>query len=140
MRSEGFFTYSRSAYTNFLHEERKMRRLFFARRAYSTHFTRRVVKKLFQTRVRCFQQLSLSRAPKAPETSTVAEHVTLVINSSFSPLLVGKCTNRQNTLEIRFLSYFLTWKEPYFMLELRKIFYKCKKFTVTTFIVNIFFV
>ena len=44
MRSEGFFTYSRGAYTNFLHEERKMRRLFFARRAYSTHFTRRVVK------------------------------------------------------------------------------------------------
>ena len=36
MRSEGFFTYSRGAYTNFLHEERKMRRLFFARRAYSS--------------------------------------------------------------------------------------------------------
>ena len=47
MRSEGFFTYSRSAYTNFPHEERKMRRLFIARRAYSTHFTRRVVKILF---------------------------------------------------------------------------------------------
>ena len=47
MRSEGVFTYSRSAYTNFLHEERKMRRLFFARRAYSTHFTRRVMKKNF---------------------------------------------------------------------------------------------
>ena len=44
MRSEGFYTYSRGAYTNFLHEERKMRRLFFARRAYSTHFTRRVEK------------------------------------------------------------------------------------------------
>ena len=29
MRSEGFFTYSRGAYTNFLHEERKMHRLFF---------------------------------------------------------------------------------------------------------------
>ena len=40
MRSEGFFTYSRGAYTNFLREERKMRKLFFARRAYSTHFTR----------------------------------------------------------------------------------------------------
>ena len=47
MRSEGFFTYSRGAYTNFLHEERKMRRLFFARRAYSTHFTRRVEKNYF---------------------------------------------------------------------------------------------
>ena len=47
MRSEGFFTYSRCAYTNFLHEERKMRRLFFARRAYNTHFTRRVEKKSF---------------------------------------------------------------------------------------------
>ena len=46
MRSEGFFTYFRGAYTNFLHEERKMRRLFFARMAYSTHFTRRVEKKL----------------------------------------------------------------------------------------------
>ena len=46
MRSEEFFTYSRGAYTNFLHEERKMRRLFFARRAYSTHFTRRVEKNL----------------------------------------------------------------------------------------------
>ena len=45
MRSEGFFTYSRDAYANFLHEERKMRRLFFARRAYSTHFTRRVEKR-----------------------------------------------------------------------------------------------
>ena len=45
MRSEGFFTYSRGAYINFLHEERKMRRLFFARRPYSTHFTRRVEKK-----------------------------------------------------------------------------------------------
>ena len=44
MRSDGFFTYSRGAYTNFLHEERKMRMLFFARRAYSTHFTRRVEK------------------------------------------------------------------------------------------------
>ena len=49
MRSEGFCTYSRGAYTNFLHEERKMRRLFFARRAYSTHFTRRVVKNKFFT-------------------------------------------------------------------------------------------
>ena len=47
MRSEVFFTYSRSAYTNFLHEERKMRRLFFARRAYSTQFTRRVVKIIY---------------------------------------------------------------------------------------------
>ena len=37
-------TYSRGAYTNFLHEERKMRKLFFARRAYSTHFTRHVEK------------------------------------------------------------------------------------------------
>ena len=45
MRSEGFFTHSRGAYTNFLYEERKMRRLFFARRAYSTHFTRRVEKR-----------------------------------------------------------------------------------------------
>ena len=44
MRSEGFFTYSRGAYTNFLHDERKMRMLFFSRRAYSTHFTRRVEK------------------------------------------------------------------------------------------------
>ena len=44
IRSEGFFTYFRGAYTNFLHDERKMRRLFFARRAYSTHFTRRVKK------------------------------------------------------------------------------------------------
>ena len=43
VRAEGD-TYSRGAYTNFLHEERKMRRLFFARRAYSTHFTRRVEK------------------------------------------------------------------------------------------------
>ena len=32
--AEGFFTYSRGAYTNFLHEEHKIRRLFFARRAY----------------------------------------------------------------------------------------------------------
>ena len=47
MRSETLFTYSRGAYTNFLHEERKMRRLFFARRAYNTHFTRRVVKNSF---------------------------------------------------------------------------------------------
>ena len=47
MRSEGFFTYSRGAYTNFLYEERKMRRLFFARKAYSTHFTRCVEKKIF---------------------------------------------------------------------------------------------
>ena len=46
MRSETLFTYSRGAYTNFLHEERKVRRLFFARRAYSTHFTRRVVKNI----------------------------------------------------------------------------------------------
>ena len=45
MRSETFFTYSRGAYTNFLHEERKMRMLFFVRRAYSTHFTRRVEKR-----------------------------------------------------------------------------------------------
>ena len=44
MRSEGFFTYSRGVYTNFLQEERKMHRRFFARRAYSTHFTRRVEK------------------------------------------------------------------------------------------------
>ena len=29
MLPEGFFTYSRGAYTNFLHEERKMCRLFF---------------------------------------------------------------------------------------------------------------
>ena len=47
---EGFFTYSRGAYINFLHEERKMRRLFFARRAYSTHFTCRVEKKWFYSR------------------------------------------------------------------------------------------
>ena len=47
MRSEGFFSYSRGAYTNFLHEERKMRRLFFARRAYNTQFTRRVEKIFF---------------------------------------------------------------------------------------------
>ena len=47
MLSEGFFTYSCGAYTNFLHEERKMRRLFFARRAYSTHLTRRVEKMFF---------------------------------------------------------------------------------------------
>ena len=33
LRSERFFTYSRGANTNFLHEERKMRRLFFDRRA-----------------------------------------------------------------------------------------------------------
>ena len=45
MRSDGFVTYSRGAYTKFLHEEPKMRRLFFARRVYSTHFTRRVEKK-----------------------------------------------------------------------------------------------
>ena len=32
-KSEGFFTYSRGAYINFLHEKRKMRRLIFARRA-----------------------------------------------------------------------------------------------------------
>ena len=36
--------YAPGAYTNFLHEERKMRRLFFARRADSTHFTCRVEK------------------------------------------------------------------------------------------------
>ena len=48
MRSEGFFTYFRGAYTNFLHEERKMRRLFFARRAYSTHFTDRVEKNIIK--------------------------------------------------------------------------------------------
>ena len=69
MRSEGFFTYSRGAYTNFLHEERKMRRLFFARRAYSTHFTRRVMKILvkyfdifhlkFQTDTQPFVQLQI---------------------------------------------------------------------------------
>ena len=47
MQPEGSFTYSRGAYTNFLHEERKMRRLFYARRAYSTHFTRRVEKNTF---------------------------------------------------------------------------------------------
>ena len=35
---------------NFLHEERKMRRLFFARRPYSTHFTRRVEKKYLSNR------------------------------------------------------------------------------------------
>ena len=45
IRSEGFFTYSRGAYTNFRHEKRKMRKLFLARREYSTHFTRRVKKK-----------------------------------------------------------------------------------------------
>ena len=33
MRSEGFFTYPRGAYTNFLHEERKMRRLLCTVRA-----------------------------------------------------------------------------------------------------------
>ena len=44
---EYLFTYSRGAYTNFLHEERKMCRLFFARSAYSTHFTRRLKKKQF---------------------------------------------------------------------------------------------
>ena len=44
MRSEEFFTYSCGAYTNFLQEERKMRRLFFSRRANSMHFTRRVEK------------------------------------------------------------------------------------------------
>ena len=49
MRSEGFFTYSRGTYTNFLHEERKRRRLFFARRAYSTHFTHRMEKKYFSS-------------------------------------------------------------------------------------------
>ena len=49
MRSKGFFTYSRGAYTIFLHEERKMRRLFFALRAYITPFTRRVEKRLFIT-------------------------------------------------------------------------------------------
>ena len=38
MRSEGFFTYSLGAYTNFLHEERKMPRLFFARRVEKTRF------------------------------------------------------------------------------------------------------
>ena len=48
MRSQTFFTYSRGSYTNFLHEERKMRRLFFARRAYSMHFTRRVEKRLLK--------------------------------------------------------------------------------------------
>ena len=38
-RAEGeLLTYSRGAYTNFLQEERKMRRLSFARRAYSTDF------------------------------------------------------------------------------------------------------
>ena len=54
MRSEGFFTYSRGAYTNFLHEERKMRRLFSAHRTYSTHFMRRVEKTNF------FQSTSVS--------------------------------------------------------------------------------
>ena len=44
MRSEGLFTYSRGAYTNFFHEERKMRRLSFARRE---QFTRRVEKNFF---------------------------------------------------------------------------------------------
>ena len=41
------YFYSLGAYTNFLHEERKMHRLFSARRAYSTHFTRRVKKITF---------------------------------------------------------------------------------------------
>ena len=43
--------------------------------------------KLFQTRVRCFQHLSMSRAPAAPSTPTRAEHLTLARNSSFSPLV-----------------------------------------------------
>ena len=59
MRSEGFFTYFRGAYTNFLHEERKMRRLFLARRTYSTHFTHRVERNKFAARAR---YLLISRA------------------------------------------------------------------------------
>ena len=51
--------------------------------------------KLFKTRVRCFQHLSLSRAPSAPSTPTCAEHLTLARNSSFSPL-VAQCTNTQH--------------------------------------------
>ena len=45
--------------------------------------------KLFQTRVRCFQHLSV---PRAPSTPTRAEHLTLARNSSFSPL-VAHCTS-----------------------------------------------
>ena len=36
MRSEGFFTYSRGAYTNFPHEERKIRSLSPAERTVRT--------------------------------------------------------------------------------------------------------
>ena len=65
MRSEGFFTYSRSAYTNFLHEERKLRRLFFARRAYSTHFTHRVEKK----------ELRKNKEKKKNKKINLADHI-----------------------------------------------------------------
>ena len=43
--------------------------------------------KLFQTRVRCFQHSSLSRAPSTP---IGAEHLTLARNSSFSPLVAQR--------------------------------------------------
>ena len=43
--------------------------------------------KIFQTRVRCLQHLSLSRAPLVPSTPTPADHLTLAKNSSFSPLV-----------------------------------------------------
>ena len=46
--------------------------------------------KLFQTRVRCLQHSSLSRAPSTP---TPAEHLTLARNSSFFPLVVQCVTN-----------------------------------------------
>ena len=57
MQSEGFFTYSRGSYTNFLHQERKMRRLFFACRAYSTHFTPHVEKKKLKLDKKSFNSL-----------------------------------------------------------------------------------
>ena len=47
--TKSFLDGSCGAYTNFLYEERKMRRLFFAHRAYSTHFPRRVEKIIFQS-------------------------------------------------------------------------------------------
>ena len=57
--------------------------------------------KLFQTRVRCFQHSSLSRAPSASSTPTRSEHLTLARNSSFSPL-VAQCTIFEASIRNRF--------------------------------------
>ena len=74
MRSEGFFTYSRGAYTNFLHEERKMRIGCFSP-AGCTIRTLRVEKKLFRHSTRKVHTLR-SAVQAQSSDFTLAEQLT----------------------------------------------------------------